>query len=213
MPVFMLDENLIFPSPELAEDDGLLAVGGDLSPERIILAYKNGIFPWYSAQDPILWWSPNPRCVLFPHKIHVSKSLKRLINKNIFKVTFNKNFESIINTCSYLRAGNTWLIEDMIKAYTKLFYLGYGMSVEVWDDGEIVGGLYGIILGKCFFAESMFSIKSNTSKIAMVKLCELLIKKNFAVIDCQVSSPHLHRMGAENIPRKDFLQILKENIC
>ncbi len=211
MPVFLLDENLFFPNPKLAEDDGLLAVGGDLSTERILLAYKNGIFPWYSPDDPILWWSPNPRCVLFPDKIHISRSLKRILNKNYFNVSFNKCFEKVIKTCAKIRKDNTWLTNEMIDAYIKLYEKGFGMSVEIWEKELLAGGLYGVRIGKCFFAESMFSIVSNTSKIAMVKLCEKLKKENFAIIDCQVSSPHLHRMGAQNIPRNVFIKILKNN--
>ncbi len=212
MPVFLLNESLIFPNPELSEDNGLLAVGGDLSLERLLLAYKNGIFPWYSEEDPILWWSPDPRCVLFPDKIHISRSLKRLLNKNIYRVTFNQRFEEVINTCAELRKNETWLTNEMIDAYINLFDNGYGMSVEVLEENMLVGGLYGVRLGKCFFAESMFSIKSNTSKIAMVKMCEKLIEENVVIIDCQVSSPHLHRMGAQNIPRNVFLDIIKRNI-
>lgn len=212
MPVFLLNESLIFPNPELSEDNGLLAVGGDLSLERLLLAYKNGIFPWYSEEDPILWWSPDPRCVLFPDKIHISRSLKRLLNKNIYRVTFNQRFEEVINTCAELRKNETWLTNEMIDAYINLFDKDYGMSVEVLEDNMIVGGLYGVRLGKCFFAESMFSIKSNTSKIAMVKMCEKLIEENVVIIDCQVSSPHLHRMGAQNISRNVFLDIIRRNI-
>ena len=208
----MLNESLIFPNPEFSEDNGLLAIGGDLNLERLLLAYKNGIFPWYSDEDPILWWSPNPRCVLFPDKIHVSRSLKRLLNKNIYRVTFNQRFEEVINTCAELRNDETWLTNEMIDAYINLFNNGYGMSVEVLDRNMLVGGLYGVRLGKCFFAESMFSTQSNTSKIAMVKMCEKLIEENVVIIDCQVSSPHLHRMGAQNIPRDTFLDILKRNI-
>ncbi len=212
MPIFRLEEDIIFPHPSLAEEDGLLAVGGDLSIERLLLAYKFGIFPWFNEGDPILWWSPNPRCVLFPEKVHISKSMKRLINKNIYNVRFNTDFEKVIEYCAEIRKEGTWITDEMRKAYINLFERGYAISVEIWEEDSLVGGLYGVTLGKCFFAESMFSIKTNTSKLALIKLCEMLSKENYAVIDCQLASNHLFSMGAENISREKFLDILENNI-
>jgi leucyl/phenylalanyl-tRNA--protein transferase len=212
VPIFRLEEDIIFPHPSLAEEDGLLAVGGDLSIERLLLAYKFGIFPWFNEGDPILWWSPNPRCVLFPEKVHISKSMKRLINKNIYNVRFNTDFEKVIEYCAEIRKEGTWITDEMRKAYINLFERGYAISVEIWEEDSLVGGLYGVTLGKCFFAESMFSIKTNTSKLALIKLCEMLSKENYAVIDCQLASNHLFSMGAENISREKFLDILENNI-
>jgi leucyl/phenylalanyl-tRNA--protein transferase len=212
VPIFRLEEDIIFPHPSLAEEDGLLAVGGDLSIERLLLAYKFGIFPWFNEGDPILWWSPNPRCVLFPEKVHISKSMKRLINKNIYNVRFNTDFEKVIEYCAEIRKEGTWITDEMRKAYINLFERGYAISVEIWEEDSLVGGLYGVTLGKCFFAESMFSIKTNTSKLALIKLCEMLSKENYAIIDCQLASNHLFSMGAENISREKFLDILENNI-
>jgi leucyl/phenylalanyl-tRNA--protein transferase len=212
VPIFRLEEDIIFPHPSLAEEDGLLAVGGDLSIERLLLAYKFGIFPWFNEGDPILWWSPNPRCVLFPERVHISKSMKRLINKNIYNVRFNTDFEKVIEYCAEIRKEGTWITDEMRKAYINLFERGYAISVEIWEEDSLVGGLYGVTLGKCFFAESMFSIKTNTSKLALIKLCEMLSKENYAVIDCQLASNHLFSMGAENISREKFLDILENNI-
>jgi leucyl/phenylalanyl-tRNA--protein transferase len=211
MPVFQLSEKLLFPHPSFAENDGLLAIGGDLSVDRLILAYKNSIFPWFNEGDPILWWSPNPRCVLFPDKINISKSMKRLINKNLYSVTFNMNFKQVISNCADLRKEGTWITNDMKRAYIELFNNGFALSVEVWEDEILVGGLYGVSIDKCFFAESMFSIKSNTSKLALIYLCRKLKTEEFAVIDCQMPSNHLFSMGAELISKNKFLDILSKN--
>lgn len=209
MPVFRLTEDLAFPHPSYAEDDGLLAVGGDLSLERLLLSYQHGIFPWFSPEDPILWWSPSPRCVLFPEKIHISRSMKRFLKKNIYQVTFNKDFPAVIERCENLRKGETWITDEMKHAYIGLHKNGYAQSVEIWENDTLVGGLYGVSLGKCFFAESMFSIKINASKVAMIMLCQKLVKEEYTLLDCQMSSDHLFSMGAEEIPREQFLSILK----
>lgn len=211
MPVFRLTENIIFPHPHLANKDGILAVGGDLSPERLLLAYENGIFPWYQG-DPIIWWSPDPRFVLFPEDIRISKSMKKLIKKETYNITFDKSFREVIHMCGKLREGNTWLDVEMLEAYCVLHEKGYAHSVETWFHDQLVGGLYGISMGKCFFGESMFSTMANSSKLALVTLCEKLLKKNFTMIDCQVYSEHLESMGAIEISRATFLNLLKNGL-
>ncbi len=213
MPVFTLSEELIFPRPELAEDDGLLAAGGDLSKERLLLAYSLGIFPWYSDGSPILWWSPEPRLVLIPEELKVSRSLRQIIKKAIFTVTMDTAFDEVIRNCAEInRPGQqgTWITEEMIEAYIRLHSAGYAHSVESWQDGELVGGLYGIALGKAFFGESMFAKKSNASKVAFVILVERLSKSGFSFIDCQVTTEHLKNLGAKEISRKNFLQMLRK---
>lgn len=215
MPIFLLNEDIIFPDPNLAEDSGLLAIGGDLSTERLLLAYKSGIFPWYDEISPILWWSPNPRLILIPSEIKVSRSLRSLIKKSLYIVTFDKYFEGVITRCASIRKEKmqgTWITEDMIEAYIRLHNEGYAHSVECWFDGKLVGGLYGVSLGRAFFGESMFSEMSNTSKIALVKLAERLIKWNFSLIDCQMATPHLISMGAKTISRQRFLNLLKKSL-
>ena len=213
MPIFQLTDEIIFPSPELARKDGLLAIGGDLSEERLITAYSMGIFPWYTEGSPILWWAPDPRLVLFPEELKVSRSLKKVINKGTFKVTMNTAFDEVVRSCSgMLRKGQegTWITEDMIAAYTRLHKAGYAHSIESWYEGELAGGLYGITLGKAFFGESMFSRRSNASKVAFVWLVERLKEQGFRLIDCQVTTGHLLTLGAREVPRKMFLEILRE---
>ncbi len=213
MPVFLLTDELIFPSPELATEDGLLAVGGDLSFGRILLAYRNGIFPWYTENEPILWWSPNPRLVLYPHELIVSRSLARTIRKNRFHVTMDTAFPRVIRQCAAIRSQQregTWLVAEMIDAYIKLHEYGYAHSVETWEQGKLVGGLYGISLGGCFFGESKFSIVSNASKVAFVFLVEWLKQQDFVMIDCQVTTAHLMAFGAREISRKTFRAQLHE---
>ncbi|MCB9227268.1 MAG: leucyl/phenylalanyl-tRNA--protein transferase [Chitinophagales bacterium] len=212
MPVYQLTEELIFPHPSLAESDGLLAIGGDLSTERLILAYKNGIFPWYNEDEPILWFAPNPRFVLFPEKLKVSKSMKQLINKNEYHITLNQSFENVIGNCKKVKRKNqngTWITNDMEKAYIKLHKKGMAHSVEVWNKKEeLVGGLYGVNLGTVFFGESMFHKENNTSKLALIHLGT---KFDFSIIDCQVYTKHLASLGAENIPFNSFYaKIVKE---
>ncbi len=213
MPVFRLSEELIFPSPELADEDGLLAVGGDLSEERLLLAYSMGIFPWYSDSSPILWWSPDPRLVLIPGDLKVSRSLRQVIKKGIFTITMNTAFEEVIRNCAEIsREGQrgTWITGEMIDAYIRLHRAGYAHSVESWQNGELAGGLYGIALGKAFFGESMFAKKSNASKVAFVTLVGNLHKLHYRLIDCQVTTEHLRSLGAKEVTRKKFLQMLKK---
>jgi len=206
-----LIEDIFFPDPNLADDDGLVAVGGDLSTHRLLKAYEMGIFPWFDEQGPVLWWSPNPRLILIPSEIKISRSLKSIIKKRIFEVAFDRDFEAVIKNCADLRRSNhvgTWITKDMIDAYCKLYDEGYAHSVECWFEGQLVGGLYGVSLGRVFFGESMFCKQSNSSKIALVSLCERLIKWNFTMIDCQVVTRHLISMGAKTVSREDFLKLL-----
>jgi len=213
MSIALLSDEIIFPSPHLAEEDGLLAVGGDLSEERILKAYSMGIFPWYSEDSPILWWSPDPRLVLFPAELNVSRSLRQFLKKGIFTVTVNTAFEQVMRACAEAtRKGQsgTWITEEMIRAYTDLHRSGYAHSVEAWYDGELAGGLYGIIMGRIFFGESMFAKMSNASKIAFVTFVEQLASQGFELIDCQVTTEHLVRLGAREIPRSTFLKTLEK---
>jgi leucyl/phenylalanyl-tRNA--protein transferase len=212
MPIYRLPKDLIFPDPCLAEEDGLLAIDGDLSPERLLLAYSSGIFPWFSKEEPILWWSPDPRFVLYPKDIRISHSMKKLLKKNTYKISFDTCFRDVISNCSNLREETgTWITSEMIEAYCKLYELGFAHSVECWYDNKLVGGLYGIIIGKCFFGESMFSTMSNASKVAFITLSKILEENDFALIDCQVHTTHLESLGAVHIPREDFLQRVRES--
>ncbi|AGK98570.1 leucyl/phenylalanyl-tRNA--protein transferase [Clostridium pasteurianum] len=213
MPIYSLSDDLIFPHPSLSREDGLLAVYGDLSPERLLLAYSNGIFPWFSEDEPILWWSPDPRFILYPKDVKISHSMKKIIKKNIYKITFDTCFREVIYNCGNTRKeSGTWITNEMIEAYCKLHELGFAHSVEAWHENKLVGGLYGIIIGKCFFGESMFSTMSNSSKAAFITLCKLLEEKNFIVIDCQVYTQHLESLGAVNIPRNEFLELVQKGI-
>lgn len=204
-----------FPPTHLALDDppGLLAMGGDLSPERLIHAYSRGIFPWYSDREPLLWWTPSPRCVLFPERIAVSKSLKKRLRKD-YTLSSNSAFGDVMAYCATVngRADNTWIHPEMIQAYTELHRLGYAHSVEVWLDAELVGGLYGLKIGRVFFGESMFSRRTDGSKIALVALAAMCTRAGIKLIDCQVENPHLLSMGASLLERLDFERILGENI-
>ena len=211
MPVYRLTEELLFPDPRWATPEGLLAIGGDLSPERLLLAYRNGIFPWYGEEQPILWWSPDPRCVLFPQDIYVSRRLARLIRQRRFHLTCNLAFARVVTACADLRIQNgeaTWLISAMQEAYRELHALGFAHSVEAWDGDELVGGLYGVALGKFFFGESMFHRRSNASKVILAQLVRHLGREGFLLLDCQVPNPHLRSMGARDIRREDFLELL-----
>ena len=213
MPVFELTNEIIFPPPELAEENGLLAVGGDLSESRVLLAYSMGIFPWYSEEDPLLWWSPDPRLVLFPKELKLSRSLRQIINKETFRVTLDTAFEQIIRTCSEVHNnedGGTWITEEMIESYTALHRSGYSHSVECWLGDELAGGLYGVSLGSAFFGESMFAKESNASKVAFAALVKQLTKWDFDLIDCQVTTPHLMSLGAHEIPRSEFMELLNK---
>lgn len=214
--IVWLDENDIwFPDPYTAPKDFPLAAGGDLSPERLLFAYSLGIFPWYSENEPILWWSPDPRMVLFPENLKVSRSLKKVLKNKGFTVRFDTNFEDVIKNCATVpRPGQdgTWLTPEMIEAYIKLHKLGFAHSVETYLDGELVGGLYGVALGGTFFGESMFHKVSDASKVAFVHLVNKLKELNFDMIDCQQSTPHMARFGAIEIPRKEFLDKLKKSL-
>lgn len=207
MPIYQLTAELTFPHPSLAED-GILAVGGDLSPERLILAYSNGIFPWYSEGEPIIWHAPNPRFVLNPKDLKISKSMKQVIQKKIFQVSLNQDFDQVIRNCQIVsRRGqkDTWITEEMLEAYHRLHDLGLAHSVEVWQDQELVGGLYGVNLGTVFFGESMFHKKSNASKYALIQLIEAF---PFSMIDCQVYTKHLASIGASTLPLSSFTSLL-----
>ena len=206
--------DLRFPPVDRASPEGLLAVGGDLCPERLLEAYRQGIFPWYNDDQPILWWSPDPRAVLFPNKLHVSRSLKRRLRQNVFTVTLDTSFRTIMEQCAGPRPqypeGGTWITGDMLDAYTRLHELGYAHSVEAWQDGRLVGGLYGVAIGGAFFAESMFTKIDDASKVALVRLVMQLQVWNFRLIDCQQFSSHVSRFGAEEISRSDFITHLNQ---
>jgi len=215
MPVYLLTGDLVFPSPELAGEGGLLAVGGDLSIPRLILAYRQGIFPWYNPGEPIFWWSPDPRLILEPSDLHVSRRLGRIIRQERFQVTLDRAFKEVIRACSETRmkrGEGTWITPEMIKAYTELHYLGKAHSVETWQGDRLVGGLYGIAMGRVFFGESMFTKVSDASKAAFVTLVRQLSEWGFAMIDCQVTTWHLLSLGAKEIPRSFFLKRLKKLI-
>jgi len=201
-----------FPHPEQAldEPDGLLAVGGSLAPRRLLQAYRRGIFPWYSAGQPILWWSPNPRTVLLPEHIRISRSLGKTIRKGLFSLTMDAAFDTVLIRCSEPRGGEpgTWLTPEMQRAYRRLYQLGYAHSVETWHAGKLVGGLYGVAIGRVFYGESMFTRMNDASKVALVGLARQLQRWDFPLIDCQLRTPHLHSMGAVDIPRRTFLELL-----
>ncbi|MFI5188525.1 MAG: leucyl/phenylalanyl-tRNA--protein transferase [Chitinophagales bacterium] len=214
MAVFALEKKLYFPPVDFAEPDGLLAIGGDLSPKRLLLAYRQGIFPWYEGAY-ILWWCPDPRFILFPGELKVSKSMKMLLKKNAFDFTINKAFKEVIHHCKEIkRPGQkgTWITDEVEKAYTRMHELGYALSAEVWKNAELAGGVYGIKLGKVFFGESMFSNISNASKYAFIKLVENLTGQGVELIDCQVYTEHLESLGARMIRRKEFVKKLDELI-
>ncbi len=207
-----LTKDIVFPPVETASPEGIVAIGGDLSVERLILAYKSGIFPWFEEGSPILWWSPDPRMVLFPDKLKISKSLKSFLKKEYFTVTFNTNFKEVIKSCATIkRKGQkgTWITQQMIEAYCKLNDLGYAKSVEVWKDNELVGGLYGVNIGSVFCGESMFSKVSNASKVGFVALVNKLKQEKYKLIDCQIYTQYLASFGAEEIPREVFLSYLR----
>jgi leucyl/phenylalanyl-tRNA--protein transferase len=212
MTVFLLSQDLKFPSPERAEEDGLLAVGGDLSEERLLLAYSSGIFPWYSEDSPILWWCPDPRLVLVPEELKVSRSLRQAVKKGTYALTMDTAFEEVIINCAGVHRkedGGTWITDDMIHAYVKLHESGFAHSVESWREGQLAGGLYGVSLGGVFFGESMFAKERDASKVAFVSLVKKLADWNFELIDCQVKTQHLMSFGAREIPRSQFFVLLR----
>lgn len=210
MPLFALDKELAFPPPSFADSDGLLAIGGDLSPERLLLAYQNGIFPWYEGEY-ILWWCPDPRFVLFPGELKIHKSIKPLLKRNAFEFSINKAFPQVIRQCKKIvRPGQdgTWITNEVEKAYIRMHELGYATSAEVWQNDELVGGLYGIRLGKVFFGESMFSKVSQASRYAFTRYVDHLKQEGVELIDCQVYTEYLESMGARMVDRKEFLLLL-----
>ena len=214
MPLFALDKQLLFPPVHMAEPDGLLAIGGDLATDRLLLAYRSGIFPWYEG-DHILWWSPDPRFVLYPDELKISKSMKVLLKRNAFDFTINKAFTEVINNCKAISRKDqqgTWITDDVKKAYIRMHELGYAHSAEVWQNGRLTGGLYGIRLGNIFFGESMFSNASNASKYGFIKYVDQLKKEGVQLIDCQVYTEHLESLGARMIDRKIFMQELHWNL-
>lgn len=213
MSFYWLDaDDLSFPHPDLASPDGLLAVGGDLSAERLLLAYRWGIFPWYTERDPILWWSPDPRFVLYPPELKVSKSMRPYFNQEKYRATFDQDFPAVIRACQQTRRQGqlgTWITHDMRKAYIRLHELGFAHSVEVWEGEQLVGGLYGLALGRVFFGESMFARASNASKFGFISLVRRLEARGYRLIDCQQETAHLASLGARAIPRNEFLQQLQ----
>jgi leucyl/phenylalanyl-tRNA---protein transferase len=210
LPIFVIEDDISFPPVHLAEPDGLLAIGGDLSSKRLLDAYKKGIFPWYEGEY-ILWWSPDPRFVLFPEELKISHSMKQLLKQNVFRFSINEAFDKVIHQCRIAKRSNqhgTWITDAVEKAYTKMHQLGYAHSAEAWQGSELVGGLYGIRIGKVFFGESMFSTVSNASKFAFINLMKQLKTEGVELIDCQVYTPHLESLGARMIPRSEFIQLL-----
>ncbi len=216
MPIFQLNRNVDFPNPDLAEPDGLLAIGGDLSSHRLIEAYRVGIFPWYSDGDPILWWSPNPRMVLFPNKFIRHKNLAKTVNSSKFKISFDAMFEQVIELCSSVprkgQYGDTWITDEMKDAYVKLHNMGVAHSVEVSYKNKLVGGLYGLSIGSCFFGESMFHTVTDASKVALWHLVDRMLMWNFDMIDVQQETDHLKSMGAISLDRKEFLHLLNDSV-
>ena len=211
MPIYWLSEDsLAFPDHSLSEPNGVMAIGGDLSPERLLMAYQLGIFPWYHPGENILWWSPDPRFVLFPDDLKVQRSMRPYFNQSKFQVTFDQHFETVMRQCADRREG-TWISEEMVDGYVRLHELGYAHSLEVWEDEHLVGGLYGIALGKCFFGESMFTKVDNASKFGFITLVRRLGQLGYVLIDCQQQTRHLSRMGARAISREKFLEYLSEN--
>ena len=213
MPLFRLAaDSVLFPPVELAEPDGLLAIGGDLSVERLLAAYRQGIFPWYGESTPILWWSPHPRCVLFPGRLHLPASLRRVMNSGRFSFTVNRAFRQVMEYCARApRPGQdgTWIVPEMIDAYTLLHLRGRAHSVEAWCEGELAGGLYGVSLGRVFFGESMFYRQADASKAAFAWLAGRLDRLGFEIMDCQQETDHMLRFGAELVDRKEFLRVIK----
>lgn len=210
MPVYLLDDKKIaFPNPALANEDGLLAIGGDLSIDRLVLAYSNGIFPWYNPGERIMWWCPRERFIIRPEKIHISHSMKKYMRKNKVDIRFNNGFEEVIHYCKSLREkSGTWITDEMEAAYCKMFEQGYAACVQAYVDGQLAGGLYGVCLGRCFFGESMFSLLENGSKLALIALADILEDNDFVMIDCQMHTDHLESMGAERLNYDEYMKLV-----
>ncbi|MCI8311592.1 MAG: leucyl/phenylalanyl-tRNA--protein transferase [Lachnospiraceae bacterium] len=215
MPVFRLREDEVsFPNPRLAEKDGLLAVGGDLSVERLLLGYSNGIFPWYNPGEEIMWWCPKERFLIFPDKIHVSHSMKKHIKRHKMEIMLNRDFQDTMHRCRMMREEEgTWIGDDMEAAYARLHEKGYALSVESYEDKMLAGGLYGVAIGKCFFGESMFSLRENGSKAALIALAGVLRDKNYCFIDCQFHTEHLESMGGQYVSFDRYEELLKDGIA
>ena len=213
--MFLLSNELYFPPVTEADEEGILAIGGDLSTQRLLLAYRNGIFPWYTDDEPIIWWCPNPRFVLFPDEIKISKSMRAVIKKQTYSFTINNCFNNVIKNCKTInREGQsgTWISEEFIDAYTNLHNLGYALSAETWKNNKLVGGLYGVKMGNIFFGESMFSLSPNASKFAFIQLVQHLKNDGVKLIDCQVYTNHLESLGAKMIDRNDFMRLLEQHL-
>lgn len=213
MPVFRLSkQDLIFPAPVLAEDNGLLAVGGDLSVDRLLLAYTHGIFPWYNPGEEILWWCPKERFLIFPRDIHVSRSMRKYMKRHTFKVLLNRDFQDTMHHCRMKREAEegTWISDEMEEAYLKLHHAGFAVSVEAYEEGRLAGGLYGVAIGRCFFGESMFSEQENGSKVALIVFSRFLEQRDFLFIDCQFHTDHLEHMGGQYVSWERFENLLQE---
>ena len=210
MPIFQLTDEVIFPPVHLTSKSGILAFGGDLSPGRLLEAYRQGIFPWYSEDDPIIWWSPDPRFVLYLDELRISRSMKKVLRQGIFRITYDHSFREVVSSCQKPRRKQkgTWITDDMLDSYYALHLLGFAHSVEAWYGEKLVGGIYGVSLGRCFFGESMFSLMSNASKAALIHLVKRLKGLNFEFLDCQVHTSHMESLGACYIPRSDFIDLL-----
>lgn len=213
MAVYSLEEDRIwFPNPELAEEDGLLAIGGDLSVERLLLAYTHGIFPWYNPEDPIMWWCPHERFIIYPSEVHVSKSMKKFMRKHNIRLEINRDFKDTMHRCRMKRedAEGTWISDEMEEAYYRLHERHFAVSVEAYFDGQLAGGLYGVCIGHCFFGESMFSDMENGSKVALILFADTLARNGFTLIDCQFHTDHLESMGGVYVSWEEYMQLLKE---
>ena len=213
--MYYIQNELYFPTVDQANYEGVLAVGGDLSIARLLLAYRSGIFPWFNPDEPIMWWAPPERMVLFFEDLKISKSMRNILNRNTFKVTFNTAFEEVIHNCKEIYRpdqGSTWITNEMQQAYINLHKLGFAKSVEVWQNDKLVGGLYGVDLGHVFCGESMFSLVSNASKVAFISLAKQLKEQNYRIIDCQVYNDHLASLGCTEISRTNFMYVLQTNI-
>jgi len=213
--MFLLSNELYFPPVTEADEEGILAIGGDLSTQRLLLAYRNGIFPWYTDDEPIIWWCPNPRFVLFPDEIKISKSMRAVVKKQTYSFTINNCFNNVIKNCKTInREGQsgTWISEEIIDAYTNLHNLGYALSAETWKNNKLIGGFYGVKMGNIFFGESMFSLSPNASKFAFIQLVQHLKNEGVKLIDCQVYTNHLESLGAKMIDRNDFMRLLEQHL-